>query len=62
MLHKKCAGYDWFTGVGIVPAGDGLGLRVTAMHAPGHDQIPQTYYGYPVEVVVIEKLLPRSKP
>ncbi len=51
MLHKRCQAYDWYLGVGIVPAANGLGLRVNVSQAPGAGVIPDDYYGYSVEVV-----------
>ncbi|MFK8029065.1 MAG: hypothetical protein AB8G18_02405 [Gammaproteobacteria bacterium] len=53
MLHKRCVSHDWYSGVGIVPASSGLGLRVTVNRKPDGGAVPETYYGYDVEVVVI---------
>ncbi|MEM7083185.1 MAG: hypothetical protein AAF465_10660 [Pseudomonadota bacterium] len=52
MLHKRLAPFGWYAGLGLVPAEGGLGLRVTASTQPNPDDVPTTYYGFPVEVVV----------
>lgn len=52
MLHKRFSGNDWYTGVGIVPDGSGLGLRLTASSRPDPAEVPKTYYGFNVKVVV----------
>lgn len=53
-LQKKFRDREWYRGVGIVPADDGLALRlnVDPSIAP-RDTIPETYYKFPVEVVEI---------
>lgn len=60
MLHNRCANYDWYVGVGIVPTSDGLGLRVTAGYEPESGTVPQSYYGFAVEVVVMGEIRPRT--
>ncbi len=60
MLHKRCVSREWYVGVGIVPAKDGLGLRVTARRKPEKGAVPENYYGFPIEVVVIGQIRPRT--
>ena len=52
-LLRKYEGRDWFRGVGVVPAGDGLALRlnVAADADIADDEIPASYYRIPVQVV-----------
>ncbi len=52
-LLRKYEGRDWFRGVGIVPADDGLALRlnVAADADIGDNEIPSSYYRIPVQVV-----------
>lgn len=53
-LHKKFGDRAWFRGVGIVPAVDGLALRLNVdPSVASGDSIPATYYNFPVEVVEI---------
>ncbi len=60
MLHKRCKPYDWYIGVGIVPAAGGLGLRINVRRVPESEAIPDSYYGYPVEVVEMTFWEPRT--
>ncbi len=53
MLHKRFHGNAWYAGTGIIPVDSGLGLRITVSVEPTDRDIPETYYGYPVEVVVM---------
>ena len=52
-MLRKYEGREWFRGVGVVPAGDGLALRVNvAADADiADDEIPASYYRIPVQVV-----------
>ncbi len=53
-LHKKFGDRKWFRGVGIVPAAEGLALRLNVDPSEaGNEAIPETYYNFPVEVVEI---------
>ncbi len=61
MLHKRYSNVQWYSGVGIVPADGGLGLRLTVSNEPKDWEVPKTYYGFPVEVVVIGRYSPRNK-
>ena len=60
MLHKRFCDADWYSGVGIVPAKGGLGLRLTASNPPKEKEVPKTYYGFSVEVVVVGRYSPRN--
>ncbi len=60
MLHKRFSSADWYSGVGIVPADGGLGLRLTVSNEPNDKEVPKTYYGFPVEVVVMGRYSPRT--
>lgn len=60
MLKKRCEPHDWFSGVGVAPASGSLGLRVNVKRRPSAGQVPSTYYGYPVEVVVMRRVSARQ--
>lgn len=62
-LHKKFADRQWFRGVGIVPAVDGLALRLNVDPSVAvENAIPETYYNFPVEVVEIGGYEVRPRP
>lgn len=60
-LLKKFAGRPWFRGAGIAPSKAGLKLRLNV--APGakgaRGEIPRTFRGFDVEVVLIDTYKPR---
>jgi hypothetical protein len=61
-LVKKFAGRPWFRGAGIAPSKGGLKLRLNV--APGtkgaRGEIPRTFQGFEVEVVLIDTYKPRG--
>lgn len=60
-LRAKYAAHAWFRGVGIVPRGDGLALRlnVDPESKPDPGELPGTFEGIPVVIVYIGAYAPR---
>jgi hypothetical protein len=61
-LSKKFARRPWFRGAGVVPSKSGLKLRLNvAPDATGaRTEIPATFRGFEIEVVLIDTYKPRG--
>jgi hypothetical protein len=61
-LIEQFGDRTWFRGAGIAPTTEGLGLRLNVASDAqlAEDEIPESFEGFPVEVVRIQRYLPRS--
>lgn len=59
-LRSKYEKFDWFRGVGIAPGEPNFHLRLNVASTADKDKLPNTFWGIPVDIVVIDRISARD--
>jgi hypothetical protein len=59
-LKAKYEKFDWFRGAGIALSGSDFHLRLNVASTIDKNNLPDTFWGIPVDIIVIDKISARD--